>query len=187
MNKPRLFIVSGPSGSGKGTLLAELRSRHPDIFYSISATTRAPRAGLEEDGVHYFFLSRERFEQMIQEDAFIEYNYYCGNIYGTPRAPVEDALKAGRSVILEIETAGMQDAFRQYPDAVTVFIAPPSLEVLEQRLRGRQSESDEKCRKRLEKARAELQLAGQYRYCVVNADLAQAVEELDRIYLQETC
>ena len=103
MSRPRLFIVSGPSGSGKGTLLSDLLKRHPDVFYSISATTRAPREGLEQDGVHYYFLTHEKFEQMIADDAFIEYKRYCGNIYGTPRKPVEDALKSGRSVILEIE------------------------------------------------------------------------------------
>ena len=140
MSRPRLFIVSGPSGSGKGTLLTLLRERHPELFYSISATTRAPREGLEQDGVHYYFLSHNQFEDMIAQNAFIEYKRYCGNIYGTPRKPVEDALQAGRSVILEIETEGMRDAFAQYPEAVTVFISPPSLEILGQRLRGRHTE-----------------------------------------------
>lgn len=186
MSNARLFIVSGPSGSGKGTLLAELRSRHPDIFYSVSATTRAPRVGLEEDGVHYYFLTREKFEEMIANGEFIEYNAYCDQLYGTPRRPVEEALKSGRSVVLEIETAGMRDVFRQYPDAVTVFIEPPSPEVLEQRLKGRNSEDEEKCRKRLEKAKAEMALADRYRYRVVNDDLSRASRELESIYLEAT-
>lgn len=186
MSRPRLFIVSGPSGSGKGTLLSDLRRRHPDVFYSISATTRAPREGLEEDGVHYYFLTHGKFEEMIAENAFIEYKRYCGNIYGTPRKPVEDALAAGRSVILEIETEGMRDAFAQYPDAVTVFIAPPSLEILGERLRGRKSEDEEKCLRRLKQAEQEMTRSGEYRHVVVNGDLEQAQNELDRIYLAET-
>ena len=186
MSRPRLFIISGPSGSGKGTILSDLLRRHPDVFYSISATTRAPREGLEQDGVHYYFLPHEKFEEMIAQNGFIEYNRYCGNIYGTPRKPVEDALKEGRSVILEIETAGMRDAFAQYPDAVTVFIAPPSLEILGQRLRGRQSEDEEKCLRRLKKAEEEMTHSGDYRYVVVNGDLEEARNELDRIFLAET-
>ena len=186
MSRPRLFIISGPSGSGKGTLLSDLRERHPDLFYSISATTRAPREGLEQDGVHYYFLTRERFEEMISENAFIEYKRYCGNIYGTPRKPVEEALKEGRSVILEIETEGMRDAFAQYPDAVTVFISPPSLELLGQRLRGRKSEPEDVVLRRLKQAEEEMNRSGDYQYTVINDDLESARNELDRIYLSET-
>lgn len=186
MSRPRLFIISGPSGSGKGTLLSDLLARHPDVFYSISATTRAPRAGLEVDGVHYHFLTHEKFEEMIADNAFIEYKRYCGNIYGTPRKPVEDALKAGRSVILEIETEGMRDAYAQYPDAVTVFISPPSLEILAQRLRGRKSEEEAVVLKRLQQAEAEMTRSGDYRYTVVNGDLETAREELNRIFEAET-
>lgn len=186
MSKARLFIISGPSGSGKGTLISDLRSRHPDVFYSISATTRAPREGLELDGVHYHFLTREKFEEMIADNAFIEYKRYCENIYGTPRKPVEDALAQGRSVILEIETEGMRDAFAQYPDAVTVFIAPPSLEVLGQRLRDRKSEDEQTCLRRLKKAEEEMQRSGDYRYVLINGDLAESCDELDRIFCTET-
>ncbi len=186
MSRPRLFIISGPSGSGKGTLLSNLRERHPDVFYSISATTRAPREGLEQDGVHYYFLTHDKFEEMISQNAFIEYKRYCGNIYGTPRKPVEDALSSGRSVILEIETQGMRDAYAQYPDAVTVFIAPPSLELLGQRLRGRKSEAEEVVLRRLKQAEEELTHRGDYQYTVVNDDLSEAQDELDRIFLAET-
>ena len=186
MSRPRLFIVSGPSGSGKGTLLSDLRERHPDVFYSISATTRAPREGLEEDGVHYYFLTHEKFEEMISENAFIEYKRYCGNIYGTPRKPVEDALAPGRSVVLEIETQGMKDAYTQYPEAVTVFIAPPSLEILGQRLRGRKSEAEEVVLRRLKLAEEEMTCSKNYRYTVINDDLDTAREELNRIFLDET-
>lgn len=186
MSRPRLFIISGPSGCGKGTLLSELRRRHPDVFYSISATTRSPREGLEEDGVHYYFLTHEKFEEMISQGAFIEYKRYCGNIYGTPRKPVEDALAEGRSVILEIETEGMRDAFAQYPDAVTVFISPPSLELLAERLRGRKSEEEEVILRRLNQAERELCRSKDYRYIVINGDLAQAQNQLDEIYLAET-
>ncbi len=186
MSRPRLFIISGPSGSGKGTLLSDLRERHPDVFYSISATTRAPREGLEQDGVHYYFLTHEKFEEMIADNAFIEYKRYCGNIYGTPRKPVEDALNAGRSAILEIETQGMKDAYAQYPDAVTVFISPPSLELLGQRLRGRKSEPEDVVLRRLKQAEEEMACSGDYRYTVVNDDLQKARDELDAIFLRET-
>ena len=184
--RPRLFIISGPSGSGKGTIVAELLKRHPDIYFSISATTRAPREGLEKDGVNYYFITREKFEDMIAHNEFIEYAGYCGNYYGTPRKPVEDALKNGRSVILEIETKGMRNALAQYPDAVTVFITPPSMEILAERLRGRKSENEEKLRLRLAQAEEEMKLKDTYRHCVVNDDLAGAWEAMDRIYLEET-
>ena len=183
--RPRLFIVSGPSGAGKGTLLADLRRRHPEIFYSVSATTRAPRQG-EKDGVHYHFMTREDFERSISQNAFIEYKAYCGNFYGTPRRPVEEALRNGQSVVLEIETEGMRDAFSQYPDAVTVFIAPPSRELLAERLRGRKSEDEATVRKRLDKALKEMECQDRYQYVVVNGDLEQAQEELDRIYRMQT-
>lgn len=186
MSRPRLFIVSGPSGSGKGTLLSDLRNRHPEVYYSISATTRAPREGLEQDGVHYHFLTHEKFEQMISEDAFIEYKRYCGNIYGTPRKPVEDALKEGRSVILEIELEGMREAILRYPDAVTVFIAPPSLEILGKRLRGRMSEDEETVLRRLARAEQEMNHKDEYRHVVVNGDLAEAQDALDALFLAET-
>ncbi len=185
MSKAKLFVISGPSGCGKGTVLVQLLERHPELFYSVSATTRAPRAGMETDGVQYHFLSREAFEEMIRRDGFIEYKQYCDNLYGTPRQPVEDAMAAGRSVILEIETEGMREVVRQYPDCVTVFIAPPSLEVLAQRLAGRQSESEEKRNKRLRRAAEELMRKNDYQYVVVNDALEDAVEALDQIYCAE--
>lgn len=186
MSRPRIFIISGPSGSGKGTIVSDLRARHPDLFFSVSATTRPIREGMETDGVDYHFVSKETFEDLISRNEFIEYASYCGNYYGTPRTPVENALKAGRSVILEIETAGMQNAFAQYPDAVTVFIVPPSAEVLAQRLRGRRHEEEEVFRKRLAKAEEEMKLRDRYRYCIVNDEIDAARDEMDRIYRTET-
>jgi guanylate kinase len=180
-----LVVISGPSGTGKGTIVKELLGGNDPIMLSVSATTRKPRVG-EVNGVNYYFVSREEFAHLVETDGMLEHAEYCGNCYGTPRKPVEDALQAGRSVILEIETEGMRDAFAQYPEAVTVFIAPPSLEILGQRLRGRQSEDEEKCLRRLKQAEEEMKRSGEYRHVVVNDVLEDAFADLDRIFRAET-
>jgi guanylate kinase len=135
-NKGTLFVITGPSGAGKGTVLKQVIQSLDNVYFSVSATTRAPREG-EQDGVHYHFLTRERFEQLIENDRFLEYARYAENYYGTPLDPVEDHLAQGHDVILEIELQGALQVKKRLPKAVLVFIAPPSFEELESRLRGR--------------------------------------------------
>ena len=141
MHKGRLYVFTGPSGAGKGTVLHRLLDEVPGLSLSVSATTRVPRPG-EQDGVHYYFISKQAFEQKIAENAFLEYAEYVDNYDGTPERPVEEQLAAGRDVILEIEVQGAMQVHRKRPDAVMVFLAPPSLEELDARLHGRGTESE---------------------------------------------
>ncbi len=174
----RLTVITGPSGVGKGTLVAELLRRHPAIWLSVSATTRPPRPG-EEEGSSYFFLSRERFEQLVQEGGFLEWAEFAGNLYGTPRRPVEERLAAGRSVLLEIELEGARQVRRTFQAGYQLFIKPPSLEELERRIRGRGTDSEEAVRRRLQRARVELAAEGEFDAVLVNGDLDAAVAELE--------
>lgn len=174
----RLTVITGPSGVGKGTLVAELLRRHPAIWLSVSATTRPPRSG-EEEGSSYFFLSRERFEQLVQEGGFLEWAEFAGNLYGTPRRPVEERLAAGRSVLLEIELEGARRVRQTFPTGYQLFIKPPSLEELERRIRGRGTDSEEAIRRRLQRARVELAAEGEFDAVLVNGDLEAAVAELE--------
>ncbi|MBQ5813062.1 MAG: guanylate kinase, partial [Clostridia bacterium] len=154
MNKKgSLFIVTGPSGAGKGTVLAGLSRRLSNVFYSVSATTRQPRPG-EVDGKNYYFKTKEEFEGMIARGEMLEYAEYVGNYYGTPEGPVNEMLEAGNDVILEIEVQGALIVKNKRPDAILVFITPPSFEILEERLRNRGTEKDEVVKMRLEKARS---------------------------------
>ena len=155
MRKGTLYVFTGPSGAGKGTLLSILREQDDKLFYSISATTRAPRPG-ETDGVQYYFLTKADFEEKIAQNAFLEHARYVDNYYGTLEAPVNEKLAEGYDVILEIEVQGAMQVHEKRPDAVMVFIAPPSFEELAARLRGRGTEDEEKVRKRLETAKEEL-------------------------------
>lgn len=166
MSKGVLVVVSGPSGCGKGTVLAHLMSDE-SFCYSVSATTRSPRVG-ETDGVNYFFLSREQFEQKIKDGLLLEYAEYCGNLYGTPRAYVEECLQNGKNVVLEIETEGAFNVKAAMPQAFLVFIAPPDMQTLEERLRGRGTEDGETVNRRLTRARAEMALADKYDITIVN-------------------
>ena len=163
----KLFIISGPSGVGKSTVLKALFREHPDLYFSVSATTRAPREG-EIDGVHYRFIKSEQFLQMVQENEFLEYAEYVGSFYGTPRGPVEDAMAQGRDAFLDIEIQGAQQVYEKRPDAVRIFIAPNSWAELERRLTERGTDSAEKIQKRLLRAKVELQAAENYDYLVVN-------------------
>ncbi len=176
----QLFIISGPSGSGKDTLISKVMESRREIALSISATTRPPR-GREKDGRDYWFLSRECFEEMIRENGLLEYAEYCGNYYGTPRAPIEEWTRKGIDVFLNIEVQGAMQVKKKFPSAVTVFILPPSMKVLEQRLRGRRTEAEEMTAKRLETARREIARAGEYDYIVVNDDLGEAAGTLLKI------
>lgn len=180
MHKGTLYVFTGPSGAGKGTLLSRLRAQDDRLFYSISATTRAPRPG-ETDGVQYYFLSKADFEEKIAQNAFLEHARYVDNYYGTLEAPVNEKLEQGFDVILEIEVQGAMQVHEKRPDAVMVFIAPPSFEELAARLRGRGTEDEEKVLKRLETAKEELKHQNAFDYVVVNDEIDRAVEELKGI------
>lgn len=184
--KGKTFIIAGPSGVGKGTIIQALFAQQKNLYFSVSATTRAPRPG-EVDGVHYHFLTREQFLRWIEEDAFLEHAEYIGNFYGTPKRYVDEAMDRGDDVILDIEVQGAEQVHRQRPDVVRIFIAPPSWEELERRLVGRGTEDPEKVRRRLERSREDILLARYYDYLVINSDLDQAVEEIQAIITAEHC
>lgn len=181
-DKGILFVFSGPSGTGKGTILSKFNEIFPDenIRYSVSATTRDPRPG-EIHGVNYFFKSKDEFQSMIENDEFFEWAEFCGNFYGTPKKAVFDLIEDGNDVILEIETVGAANVKRLYPEAVSVFVLPPSLSELKSRLRGRGTEDEESLNKRFEKASKELPLAENYDFIIVNDDLNDAVEKFKAI------
>lgn len=185
--KGTLFVFSGPSGVGKGTLNAKLFAEFGDqIAFSVSATTRAPREG-EIDGKHYFFISRQEFENRIANNEFLEYAQFAGNCYGTPKPYVLSLLEQGKNVLLEIEVQGAMQVMERMPECVSIFVLPPSFEELERRLRGRGTESEEKVRARLETARGEIAYAPRYQYQIVNGeDVDVAYQQLRSIYLKET-
>lgn len=184
MNKKgMLIVVSGPSGCGKGTVLAEI-IKGDNVFYSVSATTRDPRPG-EVDGVNYYFMTKEKFVKLIEEDGMLEYAAYCGNYYGTPKRPVEDMLEQGKHVILEIEVQGAMKIMDKHPEALFVFILPPSLEELERRLKKRGTEAEEVIQKRLSEAAGEMKLVYQYDYALINGELEKAVDDLKAIIRAE--
>ncbi len=186
MGKGKTFIISGPSGVGKGTIVKALMQERKDVVLSVSATTREPRSG-EVDGVHYHFIDVERFRALIEEDAFLEYAEYVGNFYGTPKKFVDEAMENGKDVILEIDVQGAVQVSAKRPDAITIFVVPPSWDVLEQRLRNRGTDSEEKLQKRLVRAKVELQAASSYSYMVINDTVEEAVRELNAIMLAEHC
>ena len=175
-----LIVFSGPSGCGKGTLVAKLLAQRTDTVLSISVTTRAPRPG-EIDGVHYFFKSREEVEQMIREDALLEYAQYSGNYYGTPRVAVEEHLRAGRNVILEIDVQGAVQVMERCDDYVSIFLTVPSMEELERRLRGRGTEKEDRIQARMQAAKSELEYIDRYQYTVLNDEVDAAFERLNSI------
>lgn len=175
-----LAVVSGFAGSGKGTIMQELLSRYDNYALSISATTRAPRAG-EEHGRHYFFVSTEEFERMIREDALLEHARYVSNYYGTPKAYVEEKLSEGKDVILEIEAQGALLVREKYPDAVLLFVMPPDVNELYHRLKTRGTETEEVIRKRMARAAEEAELIAKYDYLVINDDLDECVARVHMI------
>ena len=177
VKKGTLFVYSGCSGVGKGTIMEKLLESDCNIRLSVSATTRDPRPG-EVHGVQYLFVTKDEFAQMVEDDGFLEHEEYCGNFYGTPQKAVEDMLNEGYNVFLEIEVKGGVSVINRYPDCVSIFVLPPSLEELERRLRKRGTESEETIRKRLETAIDELKIAPFYKHQVVNGELDKAIEEV---------
>ncbi|MBE6969615.1 MAG: guanylate kinase [Ruminococcaceae bacterium] len=176
----KLLVLSGPSGCGKGTVLRALMDGREDMAFSVSATTRAPRPG-EVDGREYYFVSRERFMEMVERGELLEHAEFVGNCYGTPKAPVLQQLEAGRHVLLDIEVQGAAQVKKAMPEAVLVFLAPPSLAELERRLRGRGTETEEKIQQRLKTAEYEMSLVGEYDYTVVNDVVTRAAAEVAAI------
>ncbi|ABB15039.1 MULTISPECIES: guanylate kinase [Carboxydothermus] len=184
MHKGMLVVVSGPSGAGKGTICQEIRKRNPNLFYSISATTREKRVG-EIDGVHYYFIDRQQFEKMIANDEFLEWADVYGNYYGTPKKPVFEALARGQDVILEIDIKGARQVKKTYPEGVFVFILPPSISILEERLRKRGTDKEEIIVKRMQMAWEEIANCDWYDYLILNDDLETAVNDLEAVLTAE--
>lgn len=185
-HKGLLFIISGPSGAGKGTICKAYMDEVQDTWLSVSATTRSPRLG-EEDGKHYFFLSKEDFEQKISEGNFLEYAQVYGNYYGTPLDCVQEKLESGIDVILEIDIQGALRVKQSYEDGIFIFILPPSLEELKNRLTNRGSETPESLIRRYESAISEINYISEYNYAVINTTVEEAKEKVKAIILAEKC
>lgn len=180
MRKGLLILISGPSGTGKGTVCDLLRQKHPEISYSISATTRQPRPG-EQDGVNYYFYTKEKFREMIDQGQLLEWAEVYGNFYGTPKQKVLDRLEAGEDILLEIDTQGALNVMKVMPEGLFIFLLPPSLEELAARLKGRGTETEESLHRRLGAAVDEIKLATKYRYVVVNDKVEDAQEAIANI------
>ena len=183
MSKGKLFVISGASGVGKSTVLSRVMAQRQDLRFSVSATTRAPRPG-EQDGVHYYFVSKEVFQKMIEENAFLEYDGHMDHFYGTPREQLEEKLEHGH-VILDIEPNGAFNVRKAWPQAVLIFIAPPSLEELEKRLRSRGDTSPEQIALRLERARWEMEQGKRYEYFVINDRVETCADKILEIIAQK--
>ena len=186
MKKGKTFIISGPSGVGKSTVLSALLEKRPNVYFSVSATTRDPRPG-ELDGIHYHFMDVDSFRKWIAMDQFLEYAEYVGNFYGTPKRFVDEAMDQGKDVILDIEVQGAIQVTSKRPDTVRIFIAPPSWAELERRLTELGTDSKDKIQKRLLRAKVEFQTAHTYDYFVINDTVENAVKELDAIMTAEHC
>ncbi len=184
--KGNLFVISGPSGAGKGTVCSAFMAKHPEAWLSVSATTRAPRPG-EVDGVSYHFMTEEAFRAEIDRGGFLEYAAFCGNYYGTPKDKVLEQLAAGRDVILEIESDGAMQVRSHYPEGVFIFVCPPSMEELRDRLVGRGTEKPDVVEARLNKAVQEFKRAEKYNYMLLNDNVESAVARLEAIIAAERC
>ncbi|MBS6602166.1 MAG: guanylate kinase [Brachyspira sp.] len=182
--KKKLFVISGSSGVGKGTVLKGFLNKNPNFMLSISCTTRTPRTG-EKDGVNYFFLSKEEFQNCIDNDKFLEWAEFAGNRYGTKKKYINQCLDEGKDIILEIDTQGALQVKKQMPEAVLIFICPPSIEALENRLRGRHTEDEATIQKRLHEVKTELERSENFDYKVINDDLEKAIAELEKVIIGE--
>ena len=184
--KGKLIVISGPSGAGKSTVVFKAIEGREDVCFSTSVTTRKPRPG-EVDGREYFFVDPDRFKEMVENDELLEHAEYVANSYGTPRAYVEEKLEAGLNVLLDIEVQGARQVHEKMPDAVKIFIIPPSLETLEKRLKGRGTDTERAIEARLIRAQQEYQEADFYDYLIINDDADKAAKELSAIILAEHC
>lgn len=185
-NRGILIVISGPSGAGKGTICKALLEKHKEISLSVSATTRNPRAG-EVDGINYYFLQKDDFVKRVEEDDFLEYAQVYGNYYGTPRSNVERILESGRDVILEIDIQGALKVKEKSEEGVFIFILPPSMEELKQRIIKRGSETPESLMTRFKSAYQEINYVSKYNYAVVNDTVDKAVDKIESILLAEKC
>jgi guanylate kinase len=176
----RLVVLTGPSGVGKGTLVSHLRQRHPELYLSVSVTTRPPRPG-EQEGVNYYFRTREEFLRLVEAGELLEWAQYAGNFYGTPRQIVFEKLSQGQDVLLEIELAGARQVRKLCPEAIRIFLSPPSLEELERRIRQRGQDSEDSIERRLQQARKELEAKDEFDYVIVNDNLERALQELEAL------
>ncbi len=176
MNNGRLIILSGPSGCGKDTILKKVFQQAPELLFSISSITRAMRSD-EVQGEKYNFISVNEFEELIKNDGLLEYNVYLGNYYGTPKKPIDDAISSGKEIVIEVDVNGASNIKKLYPDAISVFVLPPSMSVLENRLNGRGTESKEIVEKRISEARVEISRANEYDYIIINDNLDDAVAD----------
>ncbi len=176
----KVFIISAPSGTGKSTVIKRIMELRSDLYFSVSATTRSPRPG-ETDGTSYTFLSHDLFKRLISDDELLEYAEYVGNFYGTPKKPVLEHISCGSDIILDIDVQGCKQVKRAMPEAVTIFIVPPSLSELERRLRQRGTDSEEKMLRRLERAKSEMAEKDRYDYIVVNDSVDKAAREIIEI------
>ncbi len=184
MSKGRLFVVSGASGVGKSTVLKHLMAQHSNLLFSVSATTRNPRPG-EVEGVHYYFINQDRFQEMIRQDAFLEYDAHAANYYGTPLDQLEEKLSRG-DVILDVEPAGARIVKQKRPEAILIFVMPPSVEELERRLRSRGDTPEDQISLRMERAKWEMDQRSWYDHVVVNDVLEDCVKEMTAIITNET-
>ena len=185
MNKGGVFIISGPSGSGKDTVLAELFRNRPDLLFSISSVTRPMRQG-EKEGEKYNYISKEKFLYMIENDMLLEHNVFVDNYYGTPREPVERAVAEGKDIIIEVDVNGAAQIREKLPEAVSIFIMPPSFQELNRRLRGRGTESEELIEKRLNSALGEIKRASEYDYIIVNDNITAAADNILSVILSSS-
>jgi guanylate kinase len=185
-DKGLLLVLSGPSGVGKGTVCSALRKRDKDIVYSVSATTRSPREG-EQEGVNYFFKSKDEFKKMIEEDQLLEWAEYVGNYYGTPRTYVEEQIELGNDVILEIEVQGALKVKEKFPQGVFIFLSPPSMEELRHRIITRGTETDDSVKNRMSVAKEEIDMMEYYDYVVVNDQVESACDRIQAVITAEHC